>query len=60
MRDVSYVCTGVAVCIDLFRDKIRLLCRISVDKVVIPISVDGDTSLRDYQRSGWNVDKCAA
>lgn len=35
-------------CADLFRDGIGLLRRVPIDKVVVPISVDADASLRDH------------
>jgi len=34
-------------CADLFGYGIRLLRRVPIDKVVVPISVDADASLRD-------------
>lgn len=45
---------------DLFCNKIRFLRRIPVDKIVVPISVDGNASVRDHQRSWRDVDECAA
>jgi hypothetical protein len=44
----------------LFRNKIGFLGRVSVDKIIVPISVDGDASVRDHERSWMDVDKCAA
>lgn len=45
---------------DLFRNEIWFLGGVSVDKVVVPISVDGDASARDHERSWMDVDECAA
>jgi len=45
---------------DLFRDGIGLLCWVPVDEVIVPISVDTNTSLRDHQGSRRDVDECAA
>jgi len=47
-------------CADLFRDGVRLLGRVPIDKVVVPIPVDTDASLGNHQGSGGDVDKCAA
>lgn len=50
----------LASCTYLLRNEIWLFARVPVDKIVVPISVDGDASVRDHQRSWRDVDKCAA
>lgn len=44
----------------LLRNEIRLLRRVSIDKVVVPIPVNGDTSLGNHQGTRRDVDKRAA
>ena len=47
-------------CADLFRNGIGFLGGVPVDKIVVPISVDGDASARDHKRSRRDVDERSA
>ena len=47
-------------CVNLFRNEIGFFGRVPVDKIIVPVSVDGNAGARDHQGSWRDVDKCAA